>query len=98
MEADRGGPQADDQYREAEELGRRLFRGERTNKRYGLVLAQSLLEHETLLGGRGAAAQALSLHDERCGLVSASAGMDGEDHRFDRLVCPGSPVHQGTGQ
>ncbi|MFY0530513.1 hypothetical protein ACN28I_47550 [Archangium gephyra] len=98
VEAARGGPQADDRYRAAEELGRGLVRGERTNKRYGLVLAQSLLEHEALLSGRGAAAQARSLHDERCGLVSAFVGMDGEDHRFDRFVCPGPPVPQGTGQ
>ncbi|ATB32450.1 hypothetical protein MEBOL_005929 [Melittangium boletus DSM 14713] len=98
VEAARGGPQADDRYRAAEELGRGLVRGERTNKRYGLVLTQSLLEHEALLSGRGAAAQARSLHDERCGLVSAFVGMDGEDHRFDRFVCPGPPLPQETGQ
>ncbi|WNG56553.1 serine/threonine-protein kinase PknK [Archangium gephyra] len=98
VEAALGGPLTDDRYRAAEELGRGLFHGERTNKRYGLVLARSLLEHEVFLGARESAAQVQSLRDERCALISAFAGMDGEDHRFDRFACPGSPVPPGTEQ
>ncbi|RJS22533.1 serine/threonine protein kinase [Corallococcus sp. H22C18031201] len=98
VEAARGGTQADERYRVAEELGHALVRGERTNKRYGLVLAQSLLEHEALLRGRGDAVHAQPLRDERCGLVSEFLGRDGEDRRFGQLACPGSSITPGAGQ
>jgi len=76
------------QLREALNLGRALHRGEQPNKRYALVLIQSLLGEEELARTRENPEHAEQVHSERCALVKAFVVADPEDTRFQHRDCP----------
>jgi tRNA A-37 threonylcarbamoyl transferase component Bud32/tetratricopeptide (TPR) repeat protein len=74
-------------YGEAQKLGRALRQGEPENKRYALVLSQSLLGDELLARKQGKQAHAGQVRQERCALVDEFVRKDREDVRFQRLSC-----------
>jgi serine/threonine protein kinase/tetratricopeptide (TPR) repeat protein len=74
-------------YREAQVMGHTLLQGERVNKRYALVLLQSLLGDEELARARGNDAHSERVRSERCRLVNDFVSRDGKDARFQRLDC-----------
>ncbi len=78
---------AAEHYREAQNLGRALREGEPENKRYALVLSQSLYGDELLASARGDEGHAGQVHRERCALVDEFRRKDGEDTRFRHLSC-----------
>ncbi|MDY7230248.1 protein kinase domain-containing protein [Hyalangium rubrum] len=75
-------------YKEAQDHGRVLHEGEKPNKRYALVLAESLLGGEQLAESLADAARTAQLREERCALISDFVRTDPEDARFQRLACP----------
>ncbi|WP_257450030.1 serine/threonine-protein kinase [Archangium lipolyticum] len=78
---------AAEHYQEAQELGRELHEGEKPNKRYALVLGESLLGEENLAHFRGDCGLATRLRDERCALIVGFRRKDPEDVRFRPLAC-----------
>ncbi|SEK95787.1 Serine/threonine protein kinase [Stigmatella aurantiaca] len=79
--------EAEENYTEAESLGRQLLVGEPPNKRYALVLAHALAGHEELLRSTGEPADALRA--ERCKLAHPFQVRDAADVRFGFSDCQG---------
>jgi hypothetical protein len=78
-------------YKEAQSLGQRLHEREKSNKRYALVLAESLRGRESATPVRvGTDRSQNPLRQQRCALVGDFLRKDPEDARFQALNdgCP----------
>lgn len=81
-------PEAARLYQEARALGNTLVEGDPDNKRFALILGESLLEEARLAHEGGDPALALQLQERRCKLVKPFVRKDPEDRRFHPLACP----------
>jgi hypothetical protein len=80
---------AEGSFREVQKLGRTLLEGEPPNKRYALVLAHGLREHEFVARRRGALEEADRIRDELYALVQGFRVKDEKDVRFHFMGNPG---------
>jgi tetratricopeptide (TPR) repeat protein len=74
-------------YRMASALGQALYDNDRSHKRYALLLCESLAGHEALARRYEIPGEDLALFARRCKIASDFASMDGEDSRFQRMLC-----------
>jgi len=71
----------------ARALAEALHQGEPTHKSYAQVLGQALELEEALAGAEGDLGRAEQARERRCAVAGEAARRDGEDVRFQRLVC-----------
>jgi serine/threonine protein kinase/tetratricopeptide (TPR) repeat protein len=74
-------------YRTASALGQALHENDPTHKRYALLLCESLEGHEALARRHEIPGEDLARFARRCEIARDFARMDGEDSRFQRLLC-----------
>lgn len=78
---------AESDYVAVENQARVLLQGERSSKRFALVLAEALRGHEELARRRAESTRVTPLYEERCELVRRFLEMDAKDARFKGLAC-----------